>query len=109
MVFIVTYENPKTHKGFLTCWNIQNMDEPEIIVSTGSNPTVARFCSEFPRLVAVGDETGMVHFIDIGSQQKQLGADSVPGTSPLAILVTIRDKQSVNLCSSWLNASRKRY
>ena len=80
MIFVATFENVKTAKGFITCWNIQNMAEPEIFMSTSSKPTVAKFAPEFPRLLAVGDETGLVHFVDIGSNEKHLARHQIPGT-----------------------------
>ena len=90
MMFMVTYENPRTHKGYLALWNVQNMDEPELLVTTSASPTAVKFCARYPRLVAVGDQAGLVHFVDIGRSAQQLLPNLIPGPTVLNWLRWLR-------------------
>lgn len=87
MLFAVAYQNLITHKGFITCWNVQNISYPELVISTSTNPTTVKFSSDNPRLVAVGDESGMVHFISIAVSSGHFVQDQV--RSKLALLSSI--------------------
>ena len=77
MLFAVAYQNLSTHKGFITCWNVQNISYPELVISTSTNPTTVKFSIENPRLVAVGDESGMVRFISIAAASGHLPENRV--------------------------------
>ena len=65
MLFLVAYKNPTNQRGYVACWNIQNIDYPEILIPVGTNPIVAKFSHEIPHLIAIGDKSGMVNFVDI--------------------------------------------
>ena len=67
MLFAVAYQNLSTHKGFITCWNVQNINYPELVISTSTNPTTIRFSVDNPRLLATGDESGMVRFLSLST------------------------------------------
>lgn len=67
MLFAVAYQNLSTHKGFITCWNVQNINYPELVISTSTNPTTVKFSVENPRLLATGDESGMVRFLSLST------------------------------------------
>lgn len=70
MLFVVAYQNLVTHKGFITCWNVQNINYPELVISTSTNPTIVKFSVDNPRLVATGDESGMIHFISLATSSR---------------------------------------
>ena len=80
MLFAVAYQNLNTHKGFVTCWNVQNVTYPELIISISTNPTIVKFSDNNPKLVAVGDESGMVRFISINSASGHFSQDQVHST-----------------------------
>ena len=77
MLFAVAYQNLSTHKGFITCWNVQNITYPELIISTSTNPTTVKFSIDNPRLIAVGDESGMVRFISISASSGHIAENRV--------------------------------
>ncbi|XP_046647092.1 dynein axonemal intermediate chain 1-like [Daphnia pulicaria] len=77
MLFAVAYQNLNTHKGFITCWNVQNVTYPELVISTSTNPTTVKFSIDNPRLIAVGDESGMVRFISISASSGHIAENRV--------------------------------
>ena len=77
MLFAVAYQNLSTHKGFITCWNVQNITYPELVISTSTNPTTVKFSIDNPRLIAVGDESGMVRFISISASSGHIAENRV--------------------------------
>ena len=77
MLFAAVYENLSTHKGFVTCWNVQNVTYPELVISTSTSPTTVKFSIDNPRLIATGDESGMVHFISIESESGHCAQDTI--------------------------------
>lgn len=92
MLFAVAYQNLSTHKGFITCWNVQNITYPELVISTSTNPTTVKFSIDNPRLIAVGDESGMVRFISISAASGHIAENRVQ--SKLQILLISMDKTS---------------
>ncbi|KZS16262.1 Uncharacterized protein APZ42_017891 [Daphnia magna] len=80
MLFAVAYQNLSTYRGFITCWNVQNITYPELVISSSTNPTTVKFSIDNPRLIAVGDESGMVRFISISSSSGHIAENRVQNT-----------------------------
>lgn len=80
MLFAVAYQNLTTHKGFVTCWNVQNVTYPELVISISTNPTIVKFSYDNPQLIATGDESGMVRFMNINSASGHFVQDQVHST-----------------------------
>ena len=90
MLFVVTYENMNTHQGLVTCWNIKNVIQPEMIISTSNNPTQSRFSTKFPRLFATGFQSGQIQIISIDSKLTQLPQDQIDSTvDPSIQIITL--------------------
>ena len=79
MLVVATYSNLDTHQGLITCWNVQNIHEPDMAISTSNNPTHACFSPNDAHLFAVGFQSGQVQIVAISSRKTQLRCDQIVG------------------------------
>lgn len=90
MLFAVAYQNLSTYRGFITCWNVQNITYPELVISSSTNPTTVKFSIDNPRLIAVGDESGMVRFISISSSSGHIAENRVQSTVSILLVFYVQ-------------------